>query len=285
MLTPILAQLPETINDWKHFTDAAKTQGLRFGINLLAAIAIFVFGRWMALFLSGILRKVFAKSRLEPTVATFLADLIYALLLTFVIVSALGQLGFDTTSFAAVIAAAGLAVGLALQGSLSNFASGVLLILFKPFKVGDSVDVAGAGGTVEEIRVFSTLFRTGDNVQVTVPNSQITQGVIKNYSASGTRRIELLISCSYADDLKRVKAFLEALVRKETRVLNEPAPSVAVNELTDNGVQIAVRPWVKTADYGDVRADLAEAIKAGFDDNRFTIATSRKDSHVRTTNP
>jgi small conductance mechanosensitive channel len=270
-------ELPQTLDQWRHSTELLKAQGLQFAIHLLAAVAIFAIGWWLARMASRASQTMIARTKVDATVATFLSDFIYALLLLFVVVSALGQVGFDTTSFAAVIAAVGVAIGLALQGSLSNFASGILLILFKPFKVGDSVDVGTSGGTVEEIRIFMTLFRTADNVRVCIPNSQITQGVIKNYSTTGTRRIELLVNCSYDDDLKSVKQFLESLLAADSRILTEPKPTVVVNDLAEGGVQLALRPWVKTADQGDVRSDLVERIKLGFDVHKFSFPAARQE--------
>jgi small conductance mechanosensitive channel len=272
LLAQVTPQIPETVDQWRHTADLIRDNGLKLAIHLLAAAIIFVVGRWLAKMAGTATRTVIRRTKADETAAVFLGDCVYAIALVFVIVSALGWIGFDTTSFAAVIAAGGLAVGLALQGSLSNFASGMLLILFKPFKVGDSIELGTSAGTVEEVRVFSTLLRTADNVQITIPNSQITQGVIKNYSAKATRRIELVVSCHYDEDLRSVKRLLEELLAADERILQDPRPTVSVNDLGEAGVQLALRPWVKTSDYTDVRADLIERIKLGFDDHKLRLA-------------
>ncbi len=258
--------------DWQRVTAFLKTDGLRLLEHVAVALVIVLIGRWVARGLARLSRTIMLRSKTDAAVATFVSDVIYVSVLVFAVISALGWIGFDTTSFAAVIAAAGLAIGLALQGSLSNLASGLLLLVFKPLRVGDSVEIGPSAGTVEEIHVFSTLLRTADNVQIYIPNSQVTQGVIKNYSVKDERRIELLINCAYDDDLPRVKQLLESLLRLEPRVLPDPAPSVSVNDLVPAGVQLAVRVWVKTADYGDVRAALVERIKLGFDEHKFKLS-------------
>ncbi|HEV8000820.1 MAG TPA: mechanosensitive ion channel domain-containing protein [Planctomycetaceae bacterium] len=260
------------LSNWDRVAAFLSTDGTKFLEHLLAAFVIVVIGRWVARGLSRICRSLMLRSKTDIAVATFVADLIYVTVLVFAVVSALGWVGFDTTSFAALIAAAGLAIGLALQGSLSNLASGLLLLVFKPFRVGDSVEIDTSAGTVEEIHVFSTLLRTADNVQIHIPNSKATQSVIKNYSAKEQRRIELLINCGYEDDLPNVKRVLDGLVRLEGRVLVDPEPSVSVNDFVPAGVQLAVRVWVKSADFADVRSALVERIKLGFDEHKFKLA-------------
>jgi small conductance mechanosensitive channel len=259
-------------SDWDRVTAFLSTDGIKFIEHLLAAIVIVMVGRWVARGLARLSRTLMSRSKTDTTVATFVSDVIYVGVLVFTVVSALGWVGFDTTSFAALIAAAGLAIGLALQGSLSNLASGLLLLVFKPFRVGDSVEIGTSAGTVEEVHVFATLLRTADNVQISIPNSQVTQGVIKNYSAKEQRRIELLINCAYDDDLPNVKRVLDGLVRLESRVLGDPEPSVSVNDFVPAGVQLAVRVWVKSADFADVRSALVERIKLGFDEHKFKLA-------------
>ena len=259
-------------SDWQRVTAFLKTDGLRLLEHVVAALVIVLIGRWVARGLARLSRTIMLRSKTDAAVATFVSDVIYVSVLVFAVISALGWIGFDTTSFAAVIAAAGLAIGLALQGSLSNLASGLLLLVFKPLRVGDSVEIGPSAGTVEEIHVFSTLLRTADNVQIYIPNSQVTQGVIKNYSVKDERRIELLINCAYDDDLPRVKQLLESLLLLDPRVLPDPAPSVSVNDLVPAGVQLAVRVWVKTADYGEVRAALVERIKLAFDEHKFKLS-------------
>jgi small conductance mechanosensitive channel len=251
-----------------------------FAINLLAALAILIIGRWVARLLTGAVRRMMNKANVDETLIKFLANIVYTILMLVVALAAVNRLGVDTTSFAAILAAAGLAVGFALQGSLSNFASGVMLILFKPFKVGDFVDAGGTSGVVEEIQIFNTLLRTGDNVQIIVPNSQITSGKITNFSAKETRRIDLVVGCGYGDNLKEVKEFLETLLAQDERILEDPAPVVAVNELGDNSVNFVVRPWVKASDYWATRWDLTERIKTGFDERGFNIPYPTRDLYV-----
>lgn len=256
---------------------------LPFAINLLVALIIFVIGRWVAGLLTRFVERSLTKANVDETLVKFLGNIVNALLLVLVCVAALRKLGIDTTSFAAVLAAAGLAVGLALHGSLSNFASGVMLVLFKPFKVGDFVDAGGSAGVVEEIRLFSTAMRTGDNVQIIVPNSSITNATITNYSAKETRRIDLVIGCGYDDNLRDVKELLVSLVEGDERILKEPEAVVAVNELGESSVDFVVRPWVNSADYWSVRWDLIEAIKNQFDDRGFNIPYPTRDIHVTNT--
>lgn len=255
-------------------------RGIDFLANLVAAIAIYVVGKWATRLIVRLLNSVMKRSKVDETLAKFLTDIARAVLITIVILMALSRLGVNTTSLAAILGAAGIAVGLALQGSLSNFAAGVMLILFKPFRVGDFVEAAGTSGTIEQISIFNTLMRTGDNKQVIVPNGGIINGNIINYSAKPTRRIDLVIGCGYGDDLRAVKAFLEEAVRSDDRVLPEPEPVVAVSELGDNSVNFVVRPWVRTSDYWAVLWDLTEQIKLGFDERGFNFPFPSRDVYV-----
>jgi small conductance mechanosensitive channel len=259
------------LSTWQRLSAFLSTDGVRFLEHVLAAIVIVLIGRWVARSLSRLTRTLILRSRTDMAVASFVSDVVYVTVLIFAVISALGWVGFDTTSFAAVVAAAGLAIGLAMQGSLANLASGLLLLVFKPFRVGDSVEIGTSAGTVEEIHVFSTLLKTADNVQIHIPNSQVTQGVIKNYSAKEQRRIELLINCGYEDDLQNVKRVLEGLAQSESRVLADPEPRVSVNDFVPAGVQLAVRVWVKAAEFADVRSSLVERIKLGFDEHKFNL--------------
>jgi small conductance mechanosensitive channel len=202
------------------------------------------------------------------------------MLLIVVCIASLGCLGVDTTSASAILAAAGFAVGMALQGSLGNIASGVMLVVFKPFKVGDYVNLGGTGGTVVEIQMFSTVLLTPDNVRIIVPNGNITSGAISNYSAENKRRIDLVVGCGYNDDLKAVRQFLENTVAAESRILTEPQPVVAVAELADSSVNFIVRPWVSSGEYWAVKYDLTERIKLGFDEFGFTIPFPSRDLFV-----
>lgn len=260
--------------------DMVVAHGMDFLLNLVAALAIFVIGRWITGFLVRIVRAVTRRAKLDEMLVNFAGNLCYGFLMAFVILAALERLGVDTTSFAAVIAAAGLAVGLALQGSLSNFAAGVMLVVFRPFKVGDFVEAGGTKGIVEEINIFHTRMRTPDNIAIIVPNGEITDGVISNYSDKPTRRVDLVVGCGYDDDLRAVKRFLVELVTQDERILADPAPEVRVSELADSSVNLVVRPWVNASDFWPVKCDLVERIKIGFDDRGFSIPFPQTDVHV-----
>ncbi len=260
------------------FTDPEKAA--TFAGNVLAAIAIYIVGKIVVRILTGLLEKLMSRAKVDATLSTFLSNIAHYVLITFVILMALESLGVNTTSLAAILGAAGLAVGLALQSSLSNFASGVMIILFKPFRVGNFIEAAGVSGTVEEISIFSTLMKTGDNKQIIVPNGSIYGGNITNYSAKPTRRIDMVVGCGYGDDLRAVKAFLTILVENDERILKEPAPVVAVSELADSSVNFVVRPWVNSADYWAVLWDLNERVKLGFDERGFNIPYPQRDIHI-----
>ncbi|MCH2212373.1 MAG: mechanosensitive ion channel [Fuerstiella sp.] len=248
-----------------------------YGIDLVSAITVFVIGRWVAKFTTGLIVRAARRAQVDETLLGFLRNVVYLLLLVAVCIAALGCLGVDTTSLSAILAAAGFAVGMAMQGSLGNIASGVMLVVFKPFKVGDYIDLGTTSGTVVQIQMFSTILLTPDNVRVVVPNANITGGAISNYSAENKRRIDLSVSCGYSDDLKQVRSFLEELVESDSRVLTHPNPVVAVAELADSSVNFVVRPWVLSTDYWDVKFDLTERIKLGFDERRFTIPYPSRD--------
>lgn len=251
-----------------------------FGFDLLAATAIFVVGRWVAKALAALVRKLMTKADVEIMLVKFVGSLVYFTLLTFVVIAGVSRLGVQTASFIAVIGAAGLAIGLALQGSLANFASGVLIIMFRPYRVGDFVEAGGVSGGVEAVQIFSTIFKTGDNKRVIVPNSEITNGIITNYSANETRRVDLVAGVGYGDDLDRVKQVLGDVLSKDARILPDPAPTIAVHELADSSVNLVVRPWVKTADYWSVYFDLTEQIKKRFDQEGISIPFPQRDVHL-----
>ena len=247
------------------------TSGKDFAINLVAAIAIFIIGKWVAKFVVGIIGRIAERSGVDLTLRKFLSNLVYGIMMAFVIIAALERLGVDTTSMAAIIAAAGLAIGMALQGTLSNFGSGVMLIMFKPFQVGDYVEIAGSEGVVDEIQIFNTIMRTLDNIRVIIPNGSVTSDTIRNFSAEGTRRVDMVIGCGYNDDVRAVKRYLEQLIVSDSRVLAEPAPTVAVAELADHSVNFHFRPWVRVEDYWGTMFDFNEAVKVGFEEHGFTI--------------
>lgn len=234
-----------------------------WGANAVLALIIVIIGYILSGLVRGLVRKLFARRNIDATVGGFVGNLVHAALMTFVIVTALGQLGVDTKTFAAVIAAAGLAIGLALQGGLSNFAAGFLIVVFRPFKAGDVINGAGIEGTVEEVQIFSTMLNTVDNKRIIVPNSALMAGTITNYTANGTRRVDLPFAVGAAHDVSTAHAALLATANKDARVLKSPAAAVANTKLIDGGTTVELRAWCKTSDYAALSSDLlAEAPKA-----------------------
>lgn len=252
----------------------------QFGLQIVAAIAVFIVGRWIARRISGLLERGLQRAGTDPTLVGFFRNIAYFGLLIMVIIAAVGQLGVQTTSFIAVLGAAGLAVGLALQGSLANFAAGVLMIIFRPFKAGDFIDAAGTAGVVEEIELFTTRMRTPDNKTIIIPNAQITAGTITNFSARDTRRLDLVFGVSYGDDLDKVKQVINQVLEEEPRLLKEPEPLIGILELGDSSVDIAVRPWVQSIDYWPVFFALQEAMKKRFDQEGINIPFPQRDVHL-----
>ncbi|HTL46641.1 MAG TPA: mechanosensitive ion channel domain-containing protein [Verrucomicrobiae bacterium] len=251
-----------------------------YGVNILAAAAIFLVGKWAVGLAAHLLEKALNAAKVDATVARFAKNLSYIAGLTFVALAALARMGIETASFIAVLGAAGLAVGLALQGSLSNFAAGVLIVLFKPYKVGHAIEAAGITGTVEEVQIFDTVLNTADNVRIIIPNSQIMGNTIKNYSCNPLRRVDLVFGVGYSDDLKKVRDVIEQVLLADSRVLRNPAPLIAVKELAAYSVNFAVRVWAKAADYWDVYFALTENMKLAFDKNGITIPFPMTDVRV-----
>ena len=251
-----------------------------YGIKVVAAIAIFIVGRWIAKGFRKLVRNVMGRREIDSTIIGFVANLTYVLLLTFFVVAALGQLGIQTTSFIAILGAAGLAIGLALQGSLANFAAGFLMIIFRPFKVGDLIEGAGTTGTVEEIQIFTTMLKTPDNKTVIVPNSKMTADNIVNYTAKGTRRVDMIVGIGYESDIDKAREIMEELAANDERVLKDPATTIAVVELADSSVNFVFRPWVNASDYWSVWFDLTEKVKKRFDEAGISIPYPQRDIHV-----
>ena len=251
-----------------------------FILNTVLALAILIIGRFIARHVSARVGSAVEKSNDDVTLGKFVASLTYVALMAFIIIAAMGQLGIETASLVAILAAAGLAIGLALQGSLANFASGVMLIIFRPLKVGDFVEAGGATGTVREIGIFTSILSSPDNKKIYVPNANLTGANIINYSAFSTRRIDLVAGVSYGDSLDLVKATLEQILAEDDRILTDPAPTIAVLELADSSVNFAVRPWVKEEDYWDVRFDTQEKIKQRFDEKGISIPFPQQDVHL-----
>jgi len=230
--------------------------------------------------LKNVIQKMMAKRNVETTIASFICNMSYVVLMTIVIIASLNQFGIQTASLIAIVGAAGLAIGLALQGSLANFAAGFLMLVFRPFKTGDYIEGAGTQGTVEEIHIFTTQLKTPDNKTVIIPNAKLMGDNIINYSAKDKRRVDLVIGVSYSDNLQKVRQVLEDVLSKDNRVLKDPAPTIAVMELGDNSVNFAVRPWAKTDDYWNVYFDLTEDIKKRFDAESISIPFPQRDVHL-----
>ena len=251
-----------------------------FGIKLAVALVILFIGKLIAKLISKTTKKVLTKKEFDKTVVSFIGSLIYGIFIVITFIVAISHLGFNTSSLVAIVGAAGLAIGLALQGSLSNFASGILLITLKPFKAGNFVEVAGTAGIVEEINIFATQLRTGDNKTVIIPNGSITSSNITNFSAKPMRRIDLIIGVSYSADLAQTKAILTEIASSHELVLKDEAITVGVSELADSSVNFVVRPWVKTADYWPVYFDLLETIKVELDKAGIEIPFPQVSVHV-----
>ena len=251
-----------------------------FGISLFIALTILIIGRQVVKILIKVISAALERSNTEDTVRIFVTNLLNTLLMIVVFIAAINQLGIQTTSIIAVLGAAGLAIGLALQGSLSNFAAGILIVIYRPYKVGDYIQADNHLGTVDDIQIFSTVLKTPDNKLVIVPNGSIMNGSIVNFSNQNKRRVDIVASCSYEDDIDKVKSVLADILSKDDRILNEPKPRIAVSELADSSVNFIVRPWVKNSDYIDVYYSLLEEIKKRFDQEGIAIPYPQTDVHI-----
>jgi len=260
--------------------DAVWSWVTAYSLNILGAVLIFIVGKWLARRISNLLARLLKKNNVDLALIHFLTNLTYYALIVLVVVAAAGRLGINTTSFLTVIGAAGLAVGLALKDSLSNFAAGVMLVLFRPFTIGDVVSTAGITAKVEKITIFHTLFCSPDNQLIIVPNNKIISDIITNINAKDTRRIDLTVGISYSDDMAKTKEILSGIAKEDARILADPAPTIAVAELADSSVNLVFRPWVKTADYWNVRFDLTEKIKNGLDEAGISIPFPQRDVHL-----
>ena len=249
-------------------------------VNIIVAVIILTAGWKIAKLLRDMIVALLARKNVDAMLVSFTGNIAYIAMLLFVVIAALGQLGVQTTSIIAMIGAAGLAIGLSLQSSLSNVAAGMMIIFFRPFKVGDHIEAAGVSGTVEGIQIFSTQLRSADNKAITVPNASITAGNIVNYSAKSERRVDLVFGISYDDDIRKVKGILKELLDKDDRILKDPEPVIAVSELADYSVNLVVQPWVRTDDYWDVYWGLMETVKLRFDEEGISIPYPQNDVHV-----
>ncbi len=261
-------------------TDYLNLYIIPWGLNLIMALVIFIVGRWLAKSIRKIVKRLMNKAEMDEILTNFVGNMLYFALLIVVVIAALDQLGINTTSVMAIFAAAGLAVGLALKDSLSNFAAGVMLVIFKPFKAGDFIEAAGNTGVVEQLRIFSTVMRTGDNREITIPNSYIYGGTIVNFSARDTRRIDMVFGIGYEDDIKQAKSLINEAMSEDERILKDPKPVILLMELADSSINFAVRPWVNSADYWVVRSDLMEQVKEKFDANGISIPYPQQDLHL-----
>lgn len=262
------------------WVEKVQAMGIEYGAKVLGAIIVLIVGMWLAKMIKNGITKVMQKRNVDPTLISFATSLLFMALKIFVIVAALEKLDVKTTSFIAILGAAGLAIGLALQGSLANFAAGVLMIIFKPFQVGDFVEAGGTMGSVQEISIFTTILNTPDNKKVIVPNGGVMGGNITNFNANGTRRVDLVAGIGYGDDIDKAKSVLEGILAADERILKDPAPTVAVVEMADSSVNLVVRPWATGADYWGVYFDTTETIKKRFDEEGISIPFPQRDVHL-----
>ncbi len=253
---------------------------ITYGTNIIVALLTFFIGKWLAKRVTGFMGKRMGAAGVDATVTQFVQNILYYVLMVVIIIAVLGQVGIKTASFVAIIGAAGLAIGLALQGSLSNFASGVLLILFRPMKVGDFVEVAGVSGSVKEISIFTTTLLTGDNKTVIITNSAVTDSNIINYSTQPIRRVDLVVGVSYDSNIQKVKDVLQNLAESDERILKDKPVTIGVNALADSSINLVFRPWVNSADYWPVTFDLNENIKKRFDEEGISIPYPTMDVNL-----
>ena len=265
---------------YAHYIKAAQDWVIATTPGVISALLILIIGRILVGWLANMVRKALVRVNIDETLVRFLHKLVYYILLVALLIAAADQIGIKTTSFMAILGAAGLAIGLALKDSLSNCASGVMIILFGPFKVGDFVTAGGQTGTVKQIDIFSTIVTTGDNQKIIIPNATITSQPITNVTAEATRRIDLVVGIGYDDDIRLAKSTLEKLISDDKRILENPAPTIAVAELADSSVNLVVRPWVATGDYWKVRFALTENIKLTFDELGISFPFPQQDVHM-----
>jgi small conductance mechanosensitive channel len=249
-----------------------------YGLKIIGAIIILILGRIAAGVARKAVRRMLAKQ--DPSIISFAGSMAYILVLVFAVVAALAKFGIQTASFVAILGAAGFAIGFALQGSLANFAAGVLILVFRPYRVGDYIDVAGVAGSVMEIQLFTTELATPDNVKIMVPNGKIYGDIIKNFSANDIRRVDLVIGIGYDSPIQKAMELIRDLIKEDSRILSDPAPQIAVSELADSSVNLVVRPWVKRQDYWDLRFDLTRKIKEAFDQNGIEIPFPQRVVHM-----
>jgi len=274
-------QVVEVSKHLDKYSELALNMAVEYGLKILAAIAIFIIGKMIVRSITKVVASLMEKAKVDPTLTSFVSSTINMLLMIVVILAAVSELGVQTTSFVAILGAAGLAIGLALQGTLSNIGAAVLIIIFRPFKIGDFIEAGGATGTVDEISMFSTTISPLDNRLVIVPNSAIIGGNITNYSTKENRRVDLTFGIGYDDDLRLAKKVLLEILETDSRILKDPEPFVAVSELADSSVNFITRSWVKSEDYWDVYFDLIETVKLTFDECGISIPYPQMDVHTK----
>ena len=265
---------------WTDLVEKMQTTGFDVAINLVAGLAIFLVGRMVVGLVDKGVRRLMRARAVDPILESFVASMLYWGLMAFVGVAAITKVGIPTASLIAVIGAAGLAVGLALQGSLGNFAAGVLIVIFRPYRVGDVIEAAGISGSVVEVQLLTTILNSGDNKQIVVPNGQIMDSIITNYSAYPTRRVDMVFGVSYDDDIDKVRATIRELVDADERIHKDPECEISVGELAESSVNFNVRPWVDNGDYWAVKFDLTEKLKKRFDEVGLSIPYPRRDIHI-----
>lgn len=274
--------IPESvsIDNMQGYADRALDMALQYGPQLLLTIVVLIVGLWVIKRVVKIIDRGLEVGATDATLAKFLSSLASIILKALLLISVAGMIGIETTSFIAVLGAAGLAIGLALQGSLANFAGGVLVLMFRPFKVGDFIEAQDVAGTVAEIQIFNTIIRTGDNKRIIVPNGALSNGIITNYSAESTRRVDFTFGIGYDDDIAKAKATLKRILSEDSRIHTDPEPMVVVSELADSSVNFTVRAWVEAADYWGVYFGITEKVKLVFDQEGISIPYPQQDLHI-----
>ena len=268
------------VNNIEKYLELLIQYGIEYGIRILAALAIFLIGKWLVNKISGFIGSLMTRGDVDATLSAFIMSVVKILLMLVVIMAAVNELGVDTTSFIAILGAAGLAIGLALQGILGNVGSGVILILFRPFEVGDTISAGGESGTVESITLFNTTLLTPDNKVILIPNNAVAAGNIVNFSKQEERRVDFVFGIGYDDDLKFAKATLQEIIDEDDRILKDPASFIGVGELGDSSVNFTVRVWVKAADYWGVYFDTNEKVKLTFDEKGISMPYPQMDIHL-----
>lgn len=273
------ASIPST-EETAQWIETLQEHAMKYGITIISALVIFFIGRWITGLLDGLIRRLLQKRKLDETITGFICNISYVTLMIFVIIAAIGKLGVQTGSFTAIIGAAGLAVGLALQGSLANFAAGFLIILFRPFKKGDFIEASGAAGIVDEIQIFTTILKTPGYKMISIPNGGVLGGNITNYSDEATRRIKWIIGVSYTDNLKNIREVLQSIIAANERIHKDPEPQIVFPEMADSNVNFKLRVWANTFDYWGVYFDITETVKTRFDDEDISIPFPQRDVHL-----